>query len=364
MRFIPTFVLVLSAFVFAIVPRSWSSEESDYLPLASEKAGGIVDLALIYQGGTHRIPWTSEQFRPYLTWTDPETKKEEWLFDGFLFIEFQSAKGEMYAKGYGRKPATKEDWLWYLDRVFAPDLAIHALDKELAQTIKRLGQPPRPRKVVLTVPEPIVQTENWGELDGKPLDFTDTNDRIAATKWFIDQLLKRWEEGKFQYLELAGFYWVAEEMGDSDQQLIQATGNYIRSKQTRFFWIPWWNSPGSRTWKQLGFDAAYQQPNYFFVRYNHPETHVSTACDFAKSQGMGMEMEWDSNLFNDTENFAPRFVNYVDSFAQKGVWDRSAVAHYMGGHGMIEFQKSEVPQVRELYNRYCKILSQRQKQTK
>lgn len=357
MRFVFSFF-----FVLAIVPRSWSAEESDYLPIASDKAGGIVDLALIYQGGTHRIPWTSEQFRPYLTWTDPETGKEEWLFDGFLFLEFRSGKGEIYAKGYGQKPATKEDWLWYLDRIFASDLAVHALNQELAQTVQRLGQPPRKRKVVLTVPEPIIQTVNWGELDGKSLDFTDTNDRIVATKWFIDQLLKRWEEGDFKHLELAGFYWVAEEMGDSDQQLILAAGNYIRSKQKRFFWIPWWNSPGSRTWKQLGFDAAYQQPNYFFVRYNYPETHVLTACDFAKSQGMGLEMEWDDNLFTDPEKFAPRFLNYFESFETKGVWDRSAVAHYMSGQGMINFQKSEIPRVKELYNKYGKILSQRQKQ--
>jgi hypothetical protein len=361
MRFLFAVVFVFSVFVFFTDSRSWSAEESDYMPLVSDKAGGIVDLALIYQGGVKRIPWTAEQFRPYLTWTDPETRKEEWLFDGFLFLEIQSGKGEMYAKGYGSKPATKEDWLWYLDRVFAPDLAVHALDQALDRTIKRLGSPPRPRKVVLTVPEPIVQTVNWGELEGKPLDFTNLDDRIAATKWFIDQLLKRWEDGNFQHLELAGFYWVAEEMGKSDQQLVQETGNYIRSKQKRFFWIPWWGSPGSRIWKELGFDAVYQQPNYFFPKHEKPETQVLEACDFAKSQDMGLEMEWDGRIFTDTENFAPRFLNYVDSFEQKGVWNRSAVAHYMSGHGMIEFQKSEVPRVIELYNRYCKILSQRQK---
>jgi len=354
--------LCASVFAFAFVSYSWSAEESDYMPPASEKAGGIVDLALIYQGGTHRIPWTSEQFRPYLTWTDPETNKEEWLFDGFLFIEYQSGKGEVYITGIKTlKPATKEDWLWYLDRVFAPDLAVHALDQELGRTIKRLGSPSRQRRVVLTVPEPVVATKDWGELDGKPLDFTNTNDRIAAVKWFIDRLLERWESGNFQHLELAGFYWVAEEMGKSDQELMQATSDFIHTKQKRFFWIPWWNSPGSRTWQQLGFDAVYQQPNYFFVRHKHPETQVLTACDFAKSQGMGMEMEWDTNLFTDTENYAPRFVNYVESFEKKGVWDRAAIAHYMSGHGMIDFQKSEVPLIKELYNRYCKILSQRQK---
>jgi len=307
MRYLFAFV-----FVFTFALHSWSADETDYMPIGSEKASGIADLTLIYQGGTHRIPWTCEQFRSYLTWIDPETNKEEWLFDGFLFIEFASGKGEMYAKGYGRKPGTKEDWLWYLDRVFESDHATGALDRQLTETIKRIGPPPRQRKVVLTIPEPIIETENWGELDGKPLVFTDTNDRIAATKWFIERLLERWESCQFQNLELAGFYWVAEEMGESDQKLVQATGDFIRSKQKRFFWIPWWNSPGSRTWKQLGFDAVYQQPNYFFAKHNEPESRVLDACDFAKSQGMGLEMEWDERMFRDTENFAPRFANYFE----------------------------------------------------
>ncbi|MCL2304562.1 MAG: DUF4855 domain-containing protein [Planctomycetaceae bacterium] len=356
MRFLLTFVCV-----FALSSCTWAAEEPDYLPLGSEKAAGIVDLVLIYQGNAKRLPWTQEQFRPYLTWTDPETNQEEWLFDGFLFLDLSNGTGTMYAKGYKQKPATKEDWLWHLDRVFERDLAVSALDQELTETIQRLGPPPRKRQIVLMLPEPIIETENWGELDGKPLDFKETPDRIAATKWYVDLLFERWEDGKFQNLELAGFYWLAEEMGKSDQELVQAIGDYVRSKQKRFFWIPWWNSPGSKIWQQLGFDVAYQQPNYFFARSEMPVTRVSDACDFAKSREMGLEMEWDGRLFSDTDNFLPRFVNYFESFEEKGVWARAAIAHYVSAIGMVDFQKSQDPRIKEWYNKYCKVLSQRQK---
>ena len=337
-----------------------SASEPAYMP-PGPQTGGIVDLALIYQGGTHRIDWTPEQFEPYLTWTNPDTQKEEWLFDGFLFIEFKSNTGFMFAKGYGSKPSTKENQLWFLERVFEKGKAVDALDKALGKTIQRLGTPPRPRRVVLTLPEPIIQTENWGELNGKALDFKNNEDRVAAVKWFIDLLLERWKKEGYQNLELAGFYWVAEEMGKDDTvKLIQPIGQYIRSHNKRFYWIPWWNSPGSKIWKDLGFDAAYQQPNYFF-KLNVPDGRVEDACRFAKEHAMGLEMEWDHRAMNDKENYARRLKGYLDGFEQAGVWKEAAVAHYMDGHGMIALSKSTDPNIIPLYRRLCSAIAERQK---
>lgn len=335
------------------------SAESEFMKMGSTETGGIVDLALIYQGGTHRIDWTAEQFGPYLTWTDPETKKEQWLFDGFLFLEFKSNTGFMFAKGYGHKPADKEEQLWYLERIFEKGKSVHALDEALGEKIAQIGTPPRPRRVVLTLPEPITTTENWGELDGKKLDFKNTEDRIAAVRWFMDLLIERWEKEGFKNLELAGFYWVAEEMGDSDQELMQAVSKNIHERGKKFYWIPWWNSPGSKVWKSLGFDAAYQQPNLFF-HLEVPKERVKIACDFAKSQGMGMEMEWDERLMNQPNEYVPQALAYLDGFEKAGVFESGAVAHYMAGHGMINLSKSTKPEVKAIYERLCRILSKRQ----
>jgi len=337
-----------------------AASEPAYMPPASPQTGGIVDLALIYQGGTHRIDWTQEQFKPYLTWTNPDTQNEEWLFDGFLFIEFTSNIGFMFAKGYKAKPSTKENQLWFLERIFEKDKAVDALDKALGATIQRLGSPPRPRRVVLTLPEPIVQTENWGELNGKAMDFKNTEDRIAAVKWFIDLLLERWKKEAYQNIELAGFYWVAEEMGTSDAELMRAVGEYIRSCDKRFYWIPWWKSPGSNVWRDLGFDVAYQQPNYFF-KLDVPDGRVEEACWFAKERGMGLEMEWDGRVMSDTKNFARRLQGYLDGFERADVWKEAAVAHYMSGHELIALSQSTVPEVVSLYHRLCSFIVERQK---
>ncbi|WP_242489642.1 DUF4855 domain-containing protein [Bacteroides thetaiotaomicron] len=51
----------------------------------------IKDLALIYQGGVHRIDWTSDQFLPYVVHQFADGHKD-WLFDGFLFWSSQMGK--------------------------------------------------------------------------------------------------------------------------------------------------------------------------------------------------------------------------------------------------------------------------------
>ena len=50
------------------------------------KVSDVRDLALIYQGGVHRLDWTQEQFVPYVTHTFADGHKD-WFFDGFLFLE-------------------------------------------------------------------------------------------------------------------------------------------------------------------------------------------------------------------------------------------------------------------------------------
>ena len=61
--------------------------------LTSAKA---VDMMLIYKGGIQRPDWNEAEFKPYITYKDPETNAEDWLFDGFLFLEFADGAGRNY----------------------------------------------------------------------------------------------------------------------------------------------------------------------------------------------------------------------------------------------------------------------------
>ena len=55
--------------------------------LAAYQTDVISDMALIYQGGTHRPEWTEDELRPYVIHTFADGRMD-WFFDSFLFFEF------------------------------------------------------------------------------------------------------------------------------------------------------------------------------------------------------------------------------------------------------------------------------------
>ncbi|MFH0792551.1 MAG: DUF4855 domain-containing protein [bacterium] len=335
-------------------------QPATFMPPGSPASGGIVDLVLIYQGGAHRAAWTPERFQPYLSWLDPASGKEEWLFDGFLFIEFKDGMKHEYAKGYGLQPARKQEWTWYLDRLFEKGVSLSALDARIEQTIARLGAPKRPRRVVLTLPEPIAGQTDWGEFEGRALDFTRQADRVAACQWYLGEIKQRWERAGLRHLELVGIYWVAEHTKGDGERILPDVARIVHDQNLKFFWIPYWNAPGAQNWRELGFDMAYQQPNHFF----HPEvadSRLDEAVAFAKRFAMGMEMEWDGRAIQNKVTFSPRFSSYLSVYKDTGVIEHAALAHYEGGGALGDLSKSGDPDLHPLYNRYCAEIASRQR---
>lgn len=225
----------------------------------------IVDLALIYYGGIHRqhYDWTKERFKPYVVHEDLKGKKN-WLFDGFLFLEFKDGQGRNFAPGYDNLNARKAEWLWLIDRHFEKDKAFHALNEVIGEAKESLGDPHFKHKFIMGLPSPIRNQNDWGEIDGRKLDFSKTTERVEATKWFVEAFLKRLESEKFDHIELAGFYWVDEDVTDGKEILIPI-GDYIRSKGLKYYWIPYWNAPGNFAWQEYKFDFAWLQPNHFLI---------------------------------------------------------------------------------------------------
>jgi len=331
---------------------------ASFLAPGGAGCAGIVDLVLIYQGGTHRPDWTREEFRPYLAWRNPESGCEEWLFDGFLFLEFKDGRGREYAKGYKQAPARREDWEWLLGRLFEPGKALCALDAETSATEARIGPPPRRRKVVVSIHEPIAGQRDWGELDGRALDFRRVDDRVAACQWYLGEIERRWKAAHFTHIDLAGVYWIAEHSNECEK-VLAAVSLDVHRRGWKFFWIPYWKARGAAHWRELGFDAAYQQPNHFF----HPEiadSRLDAAVDFARRHEMGLEMEWDGRALSRPETFAPRMAAYLDAFVRGGAVGGAAMAHYEGGGALLAMSRSEEPVARALYKRYCSMVVRRQ----
>jgi hypothetical protein len=329
-----------------------------YTPILQSDSLSITDLVLIYQGGTHRLPWSTDQFLPYVSYNDRERAKEQWLFDGFLFIEFKDNRGYEYAHGYKQRPARKEEWLWLIQRNFEKDVAVEALDRACADVAERIGTPARKRKIILTLPEPIIGQSDWGSLNGRALDFNKPDDRIAACAWYVDQALNAWSALSPKNLELSGFYWVAE-YGSESKTILPRIGEMVRSRGRRFYWIPYWNAPLAGEWKSLGFDMAFQQPNHFF----HPEVpneRLDDACSFARNHKMGLEMEFDGRALSNPGTFRPRFHSYLEFFKKNAVIDSSSIAYYEGGGALLNLAMSRNVEERSLYDMLASIVAARQ----
>ena len=192
-----------------------------------QKADDVQDMALIYQGGSHRLDWTADEFRPYVVHRFADGTKD-WLFDGFLFLEFKNGSGRHYTVGYEKLNARKGEWAWLLDRIFEEGKSLSALDQCITEEIAELGKPGFKHQIVLGLPEAIRDQKDWGELNGRAMDFSKEEDQLAVTKWYIDELVKRFKAAKYRNLELSGFYWVAE-TNNYCGQLTVPISEYIHS---------------------------------------------------------------------------------------------------------------------------------------
>jgi len=265
---------------------------------------------------------------------------------------------------YAHKPARQEDWNWLIERNFAPDTGVPALDQAVESAIHRLGTPERTRKVILTLPEPIPSLTNWGSLNGRTVDFSDPNDRVAACRWHIETALAKWNALHPEHLELAGFYWVAED-STLDTTILPQVAKIIHAHGLRFFWIPFWHARGQamsgdparflnafaqalaamalyrdrHPARERALDAAYQQPNHFF----HPEVgdqRLDEACGFARAHHMGLEFETDKRACESPGLFRPRLYSYFRAFEANGVRDDASMAYYEGAGALLDMFNS------------------------
>lgn len=314
----------------------------------------IADLVLLYHGGTHRLDYTEEQLAPYIS--KVENGKRNWLYDGFLFIEFKDNKGAMYADGYDGKPAGKNEWMWLLSRNFESGKGVHALNQSLSKLYAKKEIPKRSRKVILTLPEPIRDFENWGFADAKKLNFKNNIDRVAACKWYVDYAIAEWKKQNYGHVVLDGFYWVAETQKNADG-ILNEIGNYIRSKGLKFYWIPYMYAQGADKWKEAGFDVAYQQPNYFF-KLDRPKTLFDQAIHASITYHMGLEMEFDDNITD--PSYRLRFYDYLNAFQQAGAWESKPIAYYEGGGAWLRMFRSNEEEVKKAYNDLAEIIIKRQ----
>lgn len=319
--------------------------------------GDIRDLALIYQGGAHRIDWKADEIEPYVTHRFADGR-EDWLFDGYLFLEFKDGRGRQFSPGYDSLNARRAEWEWYIGRLFEKGRSLSALDSVISAKRQLLGEPGFRHKVILTLMVPIPAQTDWGEIRGEKMDFSRRDHQLKAIKWMIDTLTSRFSFENYSNIELAGFYWIDEDKR-ATEDLTADVAPYIHSYGKKFYWIPYFNAPGAESWRSLGFDIAYQQPNHFFDA-SIPDSRLHEAVDIASRAGMAMEFECDERaLSQSAEPMQSRMQAYIDVFERRGVFDKAAVAYYTGNHLLLDMRRNPSPSNQSIADRLASIIISR-----
>lgn len=336
----------------------------------------FTDLVLCYGGSTHRNPylWEKDRFAPFVAYKDRQNK-EHWMFDSFLCIEFVF---DYYSLNLGqqRTSAGRTQWEGLIDYWFRKNNGVNALEEAVKEAAGRLGTPPSKRKVIMVMPDPIIykeyadegsSTKYWGVLNGRQMDFSKAEDRIAVYKWYINEVRKRFNEANYQYIELAGFYIVSEDLatpGDGWnpelkkwEEVIPSVAAFLHGVNESLCWIPYFEAAGYKRWSNFGIDYAYMQPNYFWNR----DGKKSLPKFFAdiKSNDLAMEFEFDEALLaseDGSDVYRARFREYMSGAKENGVYGTKPLAYYHGTNAFYDLSVSTSPIDQELYHEFCQFV--------
>lgn len=306
---------------------------------------------------------TKEELLPYVAYYGLDGEIKDIFFDGYLFLACSTvcpSGGFLYHKV--DKPANMSDWIAYYDDLFYENCNVNALQAAVSEVKQKLNRSDFKAKVYFPLYATTPTQTNFGDVDGDGVseDFSKLEDRIKAHKWWIDMLIKRFNEGGYTDLELAGFYWNDETIysaTDKDEEAsMKFIEEYVHSMNYKYFWIPYYLSTGFAEWKNYGFDAATMQPNYMFSD-TAPESRCDDNARMTKYLGMGVEIEADGSVVKTMSGLA-KYRKYLETGVKWGYMNSVKTYYQEAGPGVFyAAYKSTNPIYRSVYDdtyRYAK----------
>ncbi|MCU0453330.1 MAG: ROK family protein [Bacteroidetes bacterium] len=338
-------------------------------------------LMLMY-GGFDR-PWTVDDLRYYVAHQDSRGRSDDWLFDSFLFLNVKaseqrdfcadvnlgtsmSGEGDFFAM-VSPRPATKADWEELLEFYLGPEGSIATLERTIEACGREIGvMPSQKRNVILMLPYPHNSQRAWGKLapDGPELDFgiggqnlmKATQQRLAAEKWFVDEIARRWNERAYEHVHLLGVYWMFESVYRSwdvdDHWLLKELRLHVHRHGLITSWIPFWATYNLHLlddYRAYYFDLAFLQPNYMFYRSGKT---IEGAARAARERNAGIEIEYYLELDEPiaiTGERHSRFRDYLNGGVTYGYMLDAACAHFQGVGSLRKMHRHDDPQEREFY---------------
>lgn len=329
---------------------------------------GVSDIVKLYNG--YYAPnneigvFSEEDLLPYVAYINTSGGISGVMFDSVAFVPCHGdyPSGGRLVKTNGKPGAIMSDWELYFEHTFKDGQDLSALNSVVSRVYKELGLEKK-FKVYLTMPYPTVLDKPFGDIDGDgEEDYCITlEERLAIIKWFADKCISAFDEKGYESLELAGFYWLREEINYSDSkheaELASGFNEYVNSKSLLTIFDPFYLSTGFDHWESLGFSGAVMQPNLAFSDvYTYFENGM--LGEFAQSvynNNLGVEIETNEPSFFRGDGYLKAGYNYESYlyYGAKTGYMNSLKTYYQGaGPGSIyDFCYSDIKTPRGLYLR-------------
>lgn len=289
-------------------------------------------------------------------------KITDFMYDSFIFLPQPNYLYDYLPTGARIKSLKKEDILSYIiDEQFAPGMNIDALDAAVGEAKKALGRPDYKANVFMTLLYPESSVTEFGTVDGRNLNFSLLEDRKAALKWMADESLKQFDSRNYKNIRAAGFYWFYEDMSfkDNNREMVGYISDYVRSRGCKTCWCPYFGALGHDIWKEIGFDIAAHQANFFPEHHKDwpnrgTEERLPMVAEITKKTGIGVGME----MSDSRHESACVFKQYLKAGAHYGFMHYPHIYYIGSGPKTVrEIYESDDPYVRSVYGELHKFIN-------
>ncbi|MEH7235330.1 DUF4855 domain-containing protein [Bacillus sp. JJ1562] len=357
-------ILVLLVSVMLVVSLFAPSAFAEYLPKETEISNYSSNIALIYTGyydpknydGENIGDYDVEKFLPYVGYLNEEGVAEDYFFDTFLMLATKTPYNGSLTRWYewveGSKPGTLKDWEWAMDRMFVKNQQLEALDKAVKKVSSTLDDPGKKVNVYLTLPFPDPQSKDFGDFkgDGTSANLESLEMRNELVKWYIDTMTSRFHNQKYKHLNLAGFYWLQEDLDTTvpgEKENVKYAADYLNSLDMRLGWIPWSGAGEKANGNQHGFDFTLVQPNHFF-QLDTTIDRIAETANMSKANEQGIEIEFDMRAMEDP-HYRQVLHNYLIGGVKYEYMSDSLLAYYQDVYAIYDLYHHQSPVGQKLY---------------
>lgn len=310
---------------------------------------------LVYSGGPRRPGYPVADLVRYVAAVDTLGAPVSWLTTGAVFLEIQSPSTRWLTGVPAERgaPALGEDWGEYLDSIFASGGVVARLDSAVGVVEAALGARRRPYEVAIAIPYPNPRA-GVVRLGADLFDLGTTDGRVALVGAYVREVERRFRAASYVHIGLAGGYWLMEMVPPGDTLLVKGVAEGLHRDGLRLFWAPDYRDQGVHTWRRLGIDQAWMQPNYFV----NPQVgigRIDSALAFVRLKGMGLVVEFDRRMFNEPARFAGRLDPYLGALDSAPDLLAGSLALYEGGGGLLQLSAARDPATRDLYRRFTRV---------